>query len=408
MTSRPQAVDQRPFKEPLPQAILDIEEKSRTNPFAWRGQFSPQLVESLLRAYCPHDAVILDPFCGSGTVLREAGSLNRQAVGVELNPAAWILSRIYQFMNLQRTEREAVIEAVKAVLGSRYPEPEFFFGLAVQNIEPLDFGRFLAGACGGLTSEQRTFLEALAILLDLSDAPLTTVALYERVYHLTHLVTRLPWSTARIRVRLGDARSLPLPDTSVDFVLTSPPYINVFNYHQNYRRSAELLGWDLLRVARSEIGSNRANRQNRFLTVTQYCLDMAKVLAELARVGRRDARLLLVVGHESNVLGVPFYNAELIRSLATESGVFSLAQRQQRVFANKFGQSIREDLLHLCPTGGGCQAAVWDALARRIAGEALGAGLRYVANKDRDALLNAIDRTPNIVGTPVFDAVETR
>jgi hypothetical protein len=32
---------------------LNIADKRRANAFAWRGQFSPQLVESLLRAYCP-------------------------------------------------------------------------------------------------------------------------------------------------------------------------------------------------------------------------------------------------------------------------------------------------------------------------------------------------------------------
>lgn len=59
------------FTTPIPQALLDIEEKTRSNLFAWRGQFSPQLIEILLSAYCPPDSVVLDPFAGSGTVLFE-------------------------------------------------------------------------------------------------------------------------------------------------------------------------------------------------------------------------------------------------------------------------------------------------------------------------------------------------
>ena len=39
--------------------------------------------------------------------------------------------------------------------------------------------------------------------------------------------------------------------------LTSPPCINVHNDHQKYRRSVETLAWDVLAVARSEIGSKR-------------------------------------------------------------------------------------------------------------------------------------------------------
>ena len=47
----------------------------------------------------------------------------------------------------------------------------------------------------------------------------------------------------------------------------------MFNYHQKYRRSVEALDCNILAIARSEIGSNRQNRGNRFLTVIQYCLD---------------------------------------------------------------------------------------------------------------------------------------
>jgi hypothetical protein len=36
----------------------------------------------------------------------------------------------------------------------------------------------------------------------------------------------------------------------------------------------EVLGFDILKVAASEIGSNRRNRGNRFITVIQYALDM--------------------------------------------------------------------------------------------------------------------------------------
>jgi DNA modification methylase len=111
----------------------------------------------------------------------------------------------------------------------------------------------------------------------------------------------LPETHSSIRLLNCDARLIPLEEGEVDFVITSPPYINVFNYHQKYRRSVEALGWDLLRVAQSEIGANRKHRQNRFLTVIQYCLDMTDVLSELKRVCKEGSRLVMIVGRESNV-----------------------------------------------------------------------------------------------------------
>ena len=36
------------FNKPIPQATLNIVEKSRANLFSWRGQFSPQLIEVIV------------------------------------------------------------------------------------------------------------------------------------------------------------------------------------------------------------------------------------------------------------------------------------------------------------------------------------------------------------------------
>ncbi|MFL5804140.1 MAG: methyltransferase, partial [Roseiflexaceae bacterium] len=201
---------------------------------------------------------------------------------------------------------------------------------------------------------------------------------------------------------LADARSMPIDSDSIDFILTSPPYINVFNYHQNYRRSAEMLNWDLLHVAKSEIGSNRANRGNRFLTVIQYCLDMACVVKEMRRVCRDDAQVILVVGYESNVLGVPFYNADILEALACESGLFDVHLRQKREFKNKFGNIIREDLLHLKPSLGTSNSDRVSSVARAVANRALLKGIPTVAEKNKRFLKDAVEQVDNIESTPVF------
>jgi hypothetical protein len=111
----------------------------------------------------------------------------------------------------------------------------------------------------------------------------------------------------------------------------------------------ELLGLDVLLVAKSEFGSNRKHRGNRFLTVIQYCLDLSATMIELRRVIRDTGRVILVVGRESNVRGVAFRNGSLVGSMAEMNG-FKLALRQERKFKNMFGDVIYEDILHLCPT----------------------------------------------------------
>jgi hypothetical protein len=108
----------------------------------------------------------------------------------------------------------------------------------------------------------------------------------------------------------------------------------------------ELLGWNLLHVAKSEFGSNRKHRGNRFLTVIQYCLDMETTLVELRRVMKPSGRAIFVVGRESCIRSVAFENAVLVGTLAELCG-FIVRLRQERKFKNKFGALIYEDLLHL-------------------------------------------------------------
>ncbi len=94
------------FTKQLQPSLLNIEDKNRSNLFAWRGQFSPQLIEYLLDEYCLPGSVVLDPFAGSGTVLLEAALMSLPAYGFEINPAAWCFSKLYEFTNTDKEQRK--------------------------------------------------------------------------------------------------------------------------------------------------------------------------------------------------------------------------------------------------------------------------------------------------------------
>lgn len=42
--------------------------------------------------FCPNDGVVLDPFCGAGTVLLEAILCGKNALGADANPIARLIS----------------------------------------------------------------------------------------------------------------------------------------------------------------------------------------------------------------------------------------------------------------------------------------------------------------------------
>ncbi|MYC96958.1 MAG: methyltransferase [Caldilineaceae bacterium SB0661_bin_32] len=384
---------------PVSKHLLNIEDKNRSSLFPWRGQFSPQLVECILEAYCPPASVVLDPFVGSGTVLLEAARIGLPAFGFDINPSAWSFSKIYEFANILPRHREHAIAELNRKIVDEFPivifsDPELEYGELEERIIRVGTS---------LSDEAKILCSALVVMLDLHNNTITADFVRAKLRALTNLVHKLPYSSGPIKVHLQDARSLSLENQSVDFVITSPPYINVFNYHQNYRRSVELLGWNILRVARSELGSNRANRGNRFLTVIQYCIDMAATLQELARVLKPGGSAIVIAGHESRVLGVPFYNADIIRRIAVESGSFEFVLRQERQFKNRYGKSIREDILNLALKNTGRNEESFKSLGPRVARDALNDSAKVVERKNQSLLIQALDKAQNIEGTPVFD-----
>jgi hypothetical protein len=388
------------FNKPLPQEALDIEDKRRSNLFAWRGQFSPQLVEHLLNAYCLPGSVVLDPFVGSGTVLHEAAILSLPAYGFEINPAAWSLSKVYEFTNVPSEMRKLILRELRMKIEDEFPIVIF----SDQALSSGELEERVARIGASISEHAKILCNALVVLLDIHNNHLTNDFVASKFEALAGLVQQLPYSIQKIKADLQDARALPLESEAIDFSITSPPYINVFNYHQNYRRSAEALGWDLLRVARSEIGSNRANRSNRFHTVVQYCIDMTKTLQELARVLKPKARAIFIVGHESKVLGTSFYNAEIIEQIVLRSGLFSVALRQRRTFMNRFGESIREDVLNLTREASVLDESLPCYVGRSVARACLDDARNRVPDDSRKFLADAIDRSAGISGSPIFGA----
>lgn len=55
-------------------------------PDAHFAVFPDTLIEPFIKAACPDNGVVLDPFAGSGTTLKVANNLNRNAIGIEISP----------------------------------------------------------------------------------------------------------------------------------------------------------------------------------------------------------------------------------------------------------------------------------------------------------------------------------
>ena len=386
------------------QDLLNIEDRKRTNLFAWKGQFSPQFIEALLDKYATADQTILDPFVGSGTILCEAGRKGYQAIGCELNPAAFILARTYLYINIPLEDRKKHLAHFETILNDSFNR-SLDKPLCIWNDKEIKY--LLIEIRKELIERYlKILIETLIVMLDFYNSDLNTDKIFCVFNKLRAIIFDLPYSQNELDIFNCDARNIPLSNDSVDLVITSPPYINVFNYHQQYRTSAEYLGWDLLNVAKSEIGSNRKNRGNRFLTVIQYCLDISQVLSELTRVCKPNSRVIFIVGRESNVRGTRFYNGHIVANLATRCVGLNFFNRQERVFKNRFGQLIYEDILHFKRSSNYVDIALLNPID--IAQEFLTSALKEASLDVIPDLNNALETIHKIKSSPIYDLTNIR
>ena len=304
-------------------------------------QVAARLVDRLSR---PGD-LVLDPFCGSGSVLVEAIAAGRRAIGIDLNPLATLIARA-KTTPVAPAALRAALDAIAAALPSLLADPppappvpriDFWFKPAVIPALAALRAAILATAEPARTALLATFSEVVRLasntrasefkLYRYSPAQLARhhpdpIALFrERAARNAELLATFS-PTADAEVRLADSR-LPLPGlrpASIDAVITSPPYGDsrtTVAYGQYSRLSAQWLGLaggrdldpTLLGGAPATkppppsphldatIAAIARHDPRRAQEVAAFYVDMAACLAQIARLLRPNGAAALVVGN---------------------------------------------------------------------------------------------------------------
>ena len=388
----------------LEQEKLDVTAKKRSNLFNWRGQFTPEFVEYMLTSFAKDGDHIFDPFSGSGTVLQESARQGLKATGFEINPSAYAMSKFFSFCNFTLDERYHFCSSFGAKLSIQLQNlngqmvfvnnedyREAYFNLLAF---ATNFDRFL------ITKQERILF--MNILFQSEKDKKLTVAesIFKSFQYTKNCLLNLPYSVNPIKSQLLDARSSgDVLTNSIDLLLTSPPYINVFNYHQNYRAIIETFNFDILKVAHSEFGSNRKYRGNRFKTVIQYCIDMELAIRSFWTSLKLGSKMVLVVGRESNVRGTPFYNGQMVIEIIEKTKGFSEVMTSERQFTNKFGINIKEDIIIAKKTNELSNSFN----GRTIATSHLEKSLRTSSKGVHSDLTEAILNNKDVNESPIFD-----
>lgn len=387
----------------LLQEKLDVTQKTRANIFNWRGQFTPQLIEYLLSHYSKAGDVIADPFAGSGTVLLESIGKDVSCFGFEINPAAYAMSKFYSVANIERDTRTQILYCLESkilkLIQSNSDLPVFCNGDAYreQYKNLIEFTRILFAELESKI-EKVLALNMLFICEGHKNYNLGSSVLAS-LNQIKKFALSLPFTAQPISAHLGDARTIHLRCSSrPNLIITSPPYINVFNYHQNHRAILEAIGWNMLTVAQSEFGANRKNRGNRFRTVIQYCLDMEQALHSFWQSLQDNGLIVVVIGRESNVRSSPFYNGLIVKEIMQGIGGFESVSDYERTFTNKFGAKIKEDIIIARKTSRLTDKSV----GRDIAVEHLKTALKSAALNVKNDIVDAMSTANSITPSPLF------
>ena len=254
---------------------------------SYPARMHPRMAERLLASLSNRGGLVLDPFCGSGTVLVEARRAGRRAVGIDANPLAieltWLKTR-------GATHREALaLIEVAGSLRAKADERRLRRAGATRSYGAEDVALFDPHVLLELDSLQRglrelesgfvrraLFLVLSAILVKVSRRPgdtsegrgprrlaagFTSALFFDKTRELAQRLEDFrrpcPEDAPSVQVEVGDARALPRSLAGVDLVVTSPPYPGTYDYLSHHALRLRWLGLDTTTFAQTELGARR-------------------------------------------------------------------------------------------------------------------------------------------------------
>jgi site-specific DNA-methyltransferase (cytosine-N4-specific) len=250
----------------------------------------------------PTNAILLDPFCGTGTIIYEAQIHGMRAIGVDNNPLACIIARgkteSSEASSILDTLESAITEAVELRQVPEMPDSpaKYFHPETADQIMRMvqvstDFSDYLLSAFYGaicVTARACNGWLWTSTSIGRINKPLRIVDFYSTLKRKTHKHLEFLNKGPEARIHTHDTRRIHeiVETDSVDFVYTSPPYFDALDYTSYYSKLVlEILGIDRATVRKGLI--------QRYST---YEKDMKNALTAIDRVVHDKATIIFVVG----------------------------------------------------------------------------------------------------------------
>ncbi|MBU3896830.1 MAG: site-specific DNA-methyltransferase [Nanoarchaeota archaeon] len=272
------------------------------NWYYYKEGYSKAFVELMIKKFnIQKNHVVLDPFCGIGTTNLTCKQNGIKSIGFDVSPLCTFVSRV----KTTDYDLEDLEKKVKQILGLKFEKPEYLpkdewlrrsFNRYVledimfykKNIFQIDDGKamhfLLLGLMDSAMSCSYAYKDGALVRIQKKHVPpLGKFFKYKMKKMLKDLEkTNVP--NVETKIELGDARDLAVCDDGVDFIITSPPYLNKIEYTKIYRTEYALFFQQPKTQIRSFIEEGE----------DAYFRDMRKCLENFKRVCK--GQMAIVIG----------------------------------------------------------------------------------------------------------------
>lgn len=292
------------------------------------GRIKPAFAHWLIKTCSEKSDVILDPFCGIGTVNLESDFLGRKSYGVDLNPYATLIAKskmdrrgLNEELNYLKTvnlDTSMVdLSDISAYFKEYYHPQTLKEIISLRNSFIKDERYFLFGCLLGISHGHRP--QHLSIrtgyIIPYIPNPKPKVEYKPAVPRMIQKVKRMysdhPSLKSYGQIFEADTREMPLENNSIDVIISSPPYYNTLDYIQTNHLRLELMG--IKQQKQQELKGNLIQDKK------TYLIEMDKTADEIKRVMNSNGLIVFVLGD----VHFPKYSintAEDISSLYSKKG----------------------------------------------------------------------------------------
>lgn len=365
----------------LRDALLAEHEEPRrlTHGFhTYPARMHPAIARVCVGAFSRAQERVLDPFCGSGTVLIEALCAGREATGVDLNPIAIRVAQVQAQLrdegararlvataaavtqsSLARVRDRVAVRAPLSDAGRAAYAPHVLLELAGLHQE-------IAAVTPRIDREAlQVVFSAMLVKFSRQQGDTSERAAEKRLRKglvsefferkagelargWAELSGAAPASAREPRIVLGDARELPQllgAGASFELVVSSPPYGGTYDYHAHHALRYPWFGLDASRFERAEVGARR--RLSRASEgARRWDEELGACLLAIAAVTRMRGCVVLLMG-DAEVGGARVDASEQLERLGERAGLRWLASAARVRPDRRAGPARREHLVLL-------------------------------------------------------------